>query len=85
MRIARWWRSLVNRARGRGTSEEPLSAVTELSRALAEGRPWVVQLFEKLTGNERLWWRCCQDAVQTQPSWLLYPDHDRALRLIGES
>jgi WD40 repeat protein len=81
MRIARLWRSLT----GRGTTEEQPSAITELSRALAAGRPGGLQLFEKLTGNERLWWRCCLNAVQIQPSWLQYPDHDQALRLIRDT
>jgi WD40 repeat protein len=85
MQIVRRGQSPADRAWNPGTSEEPPSAITELSRALTEGKPGGLQLFEKLTGNERLWWRCCQDAVQTQPSWLLDQDHDRALRLIGES
>jgi WD40 repeat protein len=42
-----------------------------------------LQLYEKLTGNKRLWWRCCRDAVQSQPYWLQHADHDDALQVIS--
>jgi hypothetical protein len=42
-----------------------------------------VQLFGKLTGSEQLWWRCCRQAAQIQPYWLLDEDHGRALQVIS--
>ena len=44
-----------------------------------------LQLFEKLTGSEQLWWRCCRDAAQIQPYWLLDGDHDKALQVISDT
>jgi WD40 repeat protein len=54
-----------------------------LEEALATGKPGNLQLHEKLTGSERLWWRCCRDAVQSQPYWLQHGDHDKALQVIS--
>lgn len=85
MRIARRGQFSAGRGWRPGTSREPPTAITELSRALAAGRPGGLQLFEKLTGNEQLWWRCCRDAVQSQPLWSQYPDRDRALALIRDT
>ena len=63
----------------------PWPAITELSGALAEGAPGSLPLFEKLTGDDQLRWRCCRDAAQSQPDWLSHDDHDRALRLISDT
>ena len=63
----------------------PWPAITELGEALAGGKVGSLQLFEKLTGNEQLWWRCCRDAARSQPYWLLYGDHDKALQVISDT
>jgi WD40 repeat protein len=57
--------------------------MTELSRELSGDKRGGVQLFGKLTGSEQLWWRCCREAAQMQPYWLLDDDHDRALQVIS--
>ena len=83
MRLARWGLLRSRRARSPETHARPWPAITELEQALATGAPGSLQLYEKLTGNERLWWRCCRDAVQSQPYWLQHGDHDKALQVIS--
>lgn len=78
---------LLRRSSGFGaprqkTGEDSRSAISELSRELTDGKLGNFELFEKLTGNERLWWRCCRDAARSQPSWVRFGDHDRALQII---
>ena len=84
MRIGRSAVSLGGRARNPRTDAPPWSAITGLSRELS-GEPGGLQLFEKLTGSEQLWWRCCRDAAQIQPYWLLDGDHDKALQVISDT
>ena len=83
MRIWRSVASLGGQARNPGTEVLPWPAITELSRELSGNKPSRVQLFEKLTGSEQLWWRCCREAVQIQPYWLLDDDRERALQVIS--
>src|SRR6202044_1189043 len=71
--------------RSPGTDGQPQFAITELSAVLAGGTAGGLQLFEKLTGSEGLWWRCCRDAVQGRHSWLVHSDHDEALRVIRDT
>lgn len=73
------------RTRSPGASGRAQSAIGELSNAIADGDLAGLQLFEKLTGTEQLWWRCCRDAAQSQPSWVLYGDHDKALQVIRDT
>jgi WD40 repeat protein len=85
VKIGPWVWSPGGRARNLRTGVPPWSAITELSGALAEEELGSLQLFEKLTGSEQLWWRCCRDAARVQPYWLLDGDHDRALRVISDT
>ena len=85
MRIARWRPPIPGRrARSLRTPARPWTAITELEDALALNA-WDLQLYEKLTGDKRLWWRCCRDAVQSQPYWLQHGDHDQALQVISDT
>ncbi len=85
MRIVRWrWRP-DGQARTPRTSGQPWSAITELGDALADEKVGSLQLFEKLTGNEQLWWRCCREAAQAQPYWLLHDHHDKAFQVIRDT
>jgi WD40 repeat protein len=84
VRIARWRPPIPSRrTRSLGTPARPWTAITELEDALATGKAGDLQLYEKLTGSKRLWWRCCRDAVQSQPYWLQHGDHDKALQVIS--
>jgi WD40 repeat protein len=83
--VARWRRLLGGRTRSPGTDGQPQFAITELSAVLAGGTAGGLQLFEKLTGSEGLWWRCCRDAAQGRHSWLVHSDHDEALRVIRDT
>ena len=59
--------------------------VEELSAVLAQyddQRLGSHQLYQRLTGSRRLWWRCCREAVQSKPDWLRGTQHDRALEII---
>jgi WD40 repeat protein len=85
VRIGRSVASLGGRRRNPGTDVPPWSAITELSRELSGENPGGLQLFEKLTGSDQLWWRCCRDASQLQPYWLLDGDHDKALEVISDT
>ena len=85
MRIGRWVRAPGGRARNLGTGAPPAPAISELSMVLSERTIGSLQLFEKLTGSEQLWWRCCRDAIRVQPSWLLDGDHDKALQVISDT
>jgi WD40 repeat protein len=81
VRLARW-RPALPGLRERG---QAWSAITELEQVLVTGKPGGLQLHEKLTGGEQLWWRCCRDAVQSRPYWPRHADHDRALQVISGS
>lgn len=85
MRIARWRLFPGRRAQSPGTSARPWSAIIELEEALAGGKSRSIQLYERLTGSEQLWWRCCRDAAQSQPYWLQHGDHDKALQVISDT
>jgi hypothetical protein len=85
VRIRRWVRAPGGRARDLGTGAPSGPAISELSVVLTERKIGSLQLFEKLTGSEQLWWRCCRDAARVQPSWLLGGDHDKALQVISDT
>jgi WD40 repeat protein len=85
VRIGRWGRALGGRARNPGTGAPPSPAISELRVVLTERRIGSLQLFEKLTGSQQLWWRCCRDAARVQPSWLLDSDHYEALQVISDT
>jgi WD40 repeat protein len=85
VRIGHSVASLGGRARNPRTDVPRWSAITELSRELSGDKPGSLQLFGKLTGSEQLWWRCCRDAAQIQPYWLLDGDHDKALQVISDT
>jgi WD40 repeat protein len=85
VRIGRWGRAPGGRARNLGTGAPPCPAISELSTVLTERKIGSLQLFEKLTGSEQLWWRCCRDAAGVQPSWLLDGDHDKAIQVISDT
>lgn len=59
------------------TAEETASGATRerrcraaLDSLLAEGRS-PQGVVDELLGERRLWWRCCGEAVRTDPAWLL--------------
>jgi WD40 repeat protein len=79
---ARWPRS-----RNLGAGKSPSPAITELGAALAdqaERRITSTEFYAKLTGKGQMWWRCCREAAQVQPYWLLGGDHDKALQQITD-
>jgi hypothetical protein len=77
---------MTGRRRRRRRNSTDATAITELGdafTALHRRHRGKHALFERLTGPEQLWWRCCADAVRSRSAWLYGDQAEQCMALIS--